>query len=170
MRGERKKYNWVKVGRSLILSDILSAIALEQIKKLDKITLLRKKRAQYLLKKLKSLRSKIILPMTSEGTDPNWHIFAIRTNKRDALQAYLQKHGIHTGIHYPIPLPALAAYKYLGHKPEDFPVAMGVKDDILSLPMHGSMPDEHVAWVIEQEIPEAIMRLGRAMEEAARSA
>src|SRR3990167_945630 len=45
MRGERKKYSWVKVGRSLILSDILSAIALEQIKKLDKITTLRRKNA-----------------------------------------------------------------------------------------------------------------------------
>ena len=53
MRGERKKYSWVKVGRSLILSDILSAIALEQIKKLDKITSLRQKNAQYFLKRLK---------------------------------------------------------------------------------------------------------------------
>src|SRR3989338_2627023 len=43
MRGERKKYSWVNIGRSLILSDILSAIALEQIKKLDKITSLRSK-------------------------------------------------------------------------------------------------------------------------------
>ena len=55
MRGERKKYSWVKVGRSLILSDILSAIALEQIKKLDEITRLRRKNAQYFLKKLKKL-------------------------------------------------------------------------------------------------------------------
>src|SRR3989344_4841465 len=78
MRGERKKYSWVKVGRSLILSDILSAIAFEQIKKLDKITSLRRKNAEYFLSKLKRLSSKIILPIVSEGTNPNWHIFAIR--------------------------------------------------------------------------------------------
>src|SRR4030042_6668210 len=50
MRGERKKYSWVKVGRSLVLSDILSAIALEQVKKLEKITKLRKRNAKYFLK------------------------------------------------------------------------------------------------------------------------
>ncbi len=55
MRGERKKYSWVHIGRSLILSDILSAIALEQIKKLEKINSLRCKNASYLLAKLKKL-------------------------------------------------------------------------------------------------------------------
>ena len=51
IRGERKKYSWIRVGRSLVLSDILSAIALEQVKKLDEITAFRKKKAQYFLKK-----------------------------------------------------------------------------------------------------------------------
>ena len=61
MRGEKKKYSWIKVGRSLILSDILAAIALEQIKKLDKITSLRNINAKYLLKKLSKLL--ILLPI-----------------------------------------------------------------------------------------------------------
>src|SRR3989344_1733509 len=65
IRGERKKYSWVRVGRSLVLSDILSAIALEQVKKLDEITAFRKKKAQYFLKKLTKLSSKIILPTIS---------------------------------------------------------------------------------------------------------
>src|SRR3989344_9631932 len=65
IRGERKKSSWVRVGRSLVLSDILSAIALEQVKKLDEITAFRKKKAQYFLKKLTKLSSKIILPTIS---------------------------------------------------------------------------------------------------------
>src|SRR3989338_5038488 len=95
MRGERKKYSWVKVGRSLILSDILSAIALEQIKKLDKITSLRQKNAQYFLKRLNRLSSRIILPQVSEGTNPNWHIFAIRIPRllRDKIIKELRNYG-----------------------------------------------------------------------------
>ena len=101
MRGERKKYSWVKVGRSLILSDILSAIALEQIRKLEKITFLRRKNAYYLLKKLQRLSSKIILPKISEGTDPNWHIFAIRVPRlaRDKVIKGLRQFGIETAFH-----------------------------------------------------------------------
>src|SRR3989337_4054910 len=87
MRGERKKYSWVKVGRSLVLSDILAAIALEQVKKLEQITSLRQKNAQYFLSKLKRLSSKIILPIVSEGTNPNWHIFAIRVPRLLRTQA-----------------------------------------------------------------------------------
>src|SRR3989338_5041540 len=95
MRGERKKYSWVRVGRSLILSDILSAIALEQVKKLDKITSLRRKNADHLLKKFAKFSSKIILPVVSEGTNPNWHIFAIRIPRllRDKIIKELRNYG-----------------------------------------------------------------------------
>lgn len=87
MRGEKKKYSWVNVGRSLVLSDILSAIALEQMKKLDKITQLRRSNADYLLSKLKNSSSKIILPFEPENCYGNWHIFAIRAPRivRDDL-------------------------------------------------------------------------------------
>src|SRR3972149_239667 len=102
MRGERKKYSWVSVGRSLILSDILASIALEQVKKLEKITTLRKRKAKYLLKKLHKLSSKVILPKESEDSDSNWHIFAIRVPRlsRNKVLEGLRTYGIEASFHY----------------------------------------------------------------------
>jgi dTDP-4-amino-4,6-dideoxygalactose transaminase len=48
-----------------------------------------------------------------------------------------------------VPLPLLKAYAYLGHRENDFPVASRLKDQILSLPIHGSMSDAQVEYVID---------------------
>jgi len=78
-----------------------------------------------------------------------YHLYVVRTRNRDKVKSMLQERGILAGIHYPIPLPFLKAYSYLGHKPEDFPVAYALKDEILSLPIYGDMPDEEVNYVVE---------------------
>ena len=156
MRGERKKYSWVKVGRSLILSDILSAIALEQIKKLDKITSLRQKNAQYFLNKLKRISSKIILPVVSAGTEPNWHIFAIRTPRLLRTQAIkgLREFGIEASFHY-LPLHASEMGKKLGYKKGDLPVTEEIASTLVRLPMHPKLkrPEiDYMAAVLEKII------------------
>ncbi|KKS83245.1 MAG: TDP-4-keto-6-deoxy-D-glucose transaminase [Candidatus Gottesmanbacteria bacterium GW2011_GWA1_43_11] len=137
MRGERRKYSWVNVGRSLILSDILSAIALEQVKKLNLITQLRKKNAEYLLKKLNKLSSKIILPQVSRGTEPNWHIFAIRVPRlmRDGVISELRSYGIEASFHY-LPLHMSLMGKKMGYKAGDLPVSEEVASTLIRLPMH----------------------------------
>ncbi|OGE35404.1 hypothetical protein A3E66_00220 [Candidatus Daviesbacteria bacterium RIFCSPHIGHO2_12_FULL_37_16] len=149
MRGERKKYSWVKVGRSLILSDILSAIALEQIKKLDKITLLRRKNSEYFLKKLKKISSKIILPRISEGTDPNWHIFAIRAPRllRDKIIKALRNYGIEASFHY-LPLHQSQMGKKLGCKTKDLPVSEEVASTLIRLPMHPKLTKSEIDYIV----------------------
>jgi dTDP-4-amino-4,6-dideoxygalactose transaminase len=82
-----------------------------------------------------------------------FHIYAIRAPKRDELADYLKSEGISTGIHYPTALPFMPAYRYLGHKPLDFPVAFRGQDQILSLPMYPELTDEmieHVAKSIRE--------------------
>ncbi len=78
-----------------------------------------------------------------------YHLFVVRVPGRDAIQATLKEAGIATGVHYPIALPSLAAYRYLGHKPEDFPIANRYAGEILSLPMFPEMTDEQVAYVCD---------------------
>jgi len=137
IRGERKKYSWVKVGRSLVLSDILAAIAHEQIKKLEKITKLRKRNAKYLLKKLHNFSSKIILPKESEYSDTNWHIFAIRVPRlsRDKVIRGLRSYGIEASFHY-LPLHTSVMGKKLGYKAGDLPVTEEVAATLIRLPMY----------------------------------
>ena len=150
MRGERRKYSWVRVGRSLVLSDILSAIALEQVKKLEKITSIRKKNAEYFLNKLKKLTSKIILPQVSEDANPNWHIFAIRVPRiiRDKVIKGLRSYGIEVSFHY-LPLHLSSMGKKLGYRRGDLPVTEEVAATLIRLPMHPRLRKSEVDYMVE---------------------
>ena len=149
IRGERKKYSWVRVGRSLVLSDILSAIALEQIKKLDKITSLREKNANYLLNKLGRLSSKVILPKISEGTEPNWHIFAVRTPRllRTKVIKGLRLYGIEASFHY-LPLHTSDMGKKNGYKKGDLPVTEEVAATLIRLPMYPRLTNSEMDYIV----------------------
>ncbi len=148
MRGERRKYSWVKVGRSLILSDILSAIALEQVKKLDEISRLRIRNAEYLLKKLKRLSGKIILPQVPKGTTPNWHIFAIRVPRlaRDRVVKGLRSYGIEASFHY-LPLHTSVMGKKLGYRKGDLPVAEEVASTLIRLPIYPGLKKTEIDFI-----------------------
>jgi dTDP-4-amino-4,6-dideoxygalactose transaminase len=76
-----------------------------------------------------------------------YHIYAIRTSQRDSLQEFLQNQGVHTGIHYPIPVHLLEAYRDLGYKKGDFPHSEKAADEVLSLPMYAELPDEAIRQV-----------------------
>ncbi|HEY2934579.1 MAG TPA: DegT/DnrJ/EryC1/StrS family aminotransferase [Acidobacteriota bacterium] len=73
--------------------------------------------------------------------EPPWsraayHLYVIRTLKRDQLKMHLAGANISTGIHYPIPLHLQKAYRTLGYKEGDFPVSEKAASEILSLPMY----------------------------------
>ena len=78
-----------------------------------------------------------------------FHLYVIRADRRDELAAYLKTRGVFTGIHYPVALPFMPAYEYLGHKPADFPVAREWMDRILSLPMYPELTDEQILHVAD---------------------
>jgi dTDP-4-amino-4,6-dideoxygalactose transaminase len=89
----------------------------------------------------------IVLPAVRPGTRHTYHLYVIRAGRRDELAAFLKQKGIETAIHYPTPLPALPAYRYLGHKPADFPVATKLQPEILSLPIFPEMTEQSVRYV-----------------------
>jgi dTDP-4-amino-4,6-dideoxygalactose transaminase len=68
-----------------------------------------------------------------------FHLYVIRTSKRDVLIEILQKEEIQFGIHYPIPIHLQPAYHYLGYKEGDFPVTEQFCKEIVSLPMYPEM-------------------------------
>ncbi len=149
MRGERKKYSWVKVGRSLILSDILSAIALEQIKKLSEITRLRIKNAEYMLKALGKMDAKLILPEIPGFATSNWHIFAIRVPRivRDDITKSLKSFGVEASFHY-LPLHSSAMGKKFGYKKRDLPVSEEVASTLIRLPIYPSLKKSEMDYIV----------------------
>jgi dTDP-4-amino-4,6-dideoxygalactose transaminase len=84
---------------------------------------------------LKDLKDSVALPVEASWTKGVYHLYVVRVQDREALQARLGEAGIGTGIHYPIPLHQQKAYQHLGYRTGDFPVTERVAREIVSLPM-----------------------------------
>jgi dTDP-4-amino-4,6-dideoxygalactose transaminase len=94
----------------------------------------------------------VVTPTERDDVRAVYHLYVVRVpdGKRDALQEYLRTQGISTGIHYPIPLPYLNAYAYLGHTDTDFPESRRASAEILSLPMFPELIDEQIEYVADR--------------------
>jgi dTDP-4-amino-4,6-dideoxygalactose transaminase len=92
----------------------------------------------------------LILPKVAPNRDHVYHLYVIRTEKRDALKKFLGDAGISTVLNYPKALPFYPAYAYLGHQPADFPVAYANQSRILSLPIYPEMTDAMINYVAAQ--------------------
>ena len=89
----------------------------------------------------------LVLPKIAPGRDHVYHLYVIRTARRDALKKHLAEAGIATVLNYPKALPFYPAYAYLKHTPADFPNAFANQGRILSIPIYPEMPDEMVVHV-----------------------
>lgn len=96
----------------------------------------------------------IVTPREIEEAKGVFHLFVVRVEKeiRKPLQEYLKEKGIQTGIHYPISLPELKAYQYLGQEQIDCPEATRASREILSLPIFPELEDNQVHYISENII------------------
>lgn len=90
--------------------------------------------------------TKIQLPFFSYKEDHVFHLFVIRCKQRDALQQYLEKHGVQTIIHYPIPPHKQQAYTVF--KTLNLPITETIHNEVLSLPISPVMSNDEVNEVI----------------------
>jgi len=96
---------------------------------------------------LADLKDSVGIPREAEWTKGVYHLYVVRVQDREALQAFLSEAGIGTGIHYPIPLHLQKAYQHLGYKKGDFPVTERVASEIVSLPMYPQLQPNQQAQV-----------------------
>jgi dTDP-4-amino-4,6-dideoxygalactose transaminase len=89
----------------------------------------------------------LVTPKIAKDRDHVYHLYVIRTAKRDELKKHLGDAGITTSLNYPRALPFYPAYAYLNHKPGDFPVAYANQSRILSLPIYPEMTEEMISHV-----------------------
>lgn len=90
-----------------------------------------------------------VTPKIAPDREHVYHLYVIRTEKRDALRKHLTGAGIATVLNYPKALPFYPAYTYLGYAPQDFPVAYANQSRILSLPIYPEMTEKMIAYVVE---------------------
>lgn len=91
----------------------------------------------------------LIVPEVMPDVRHAFHIYALRSPRRNHLQEALQEKGIQTGLHYPIPVHLQKAWAELGHRRGDFPVSERIADEELSLPMFPELTDEQIDMVCE---------------------
>ena len=89
-------------------------------------------------------------PKVAPDRDHVYHLYVVRTARRDALKAHLEAAGVATVLNYPKALPFYPAYAYLGHTPDDFPVAYRNQSRILSVPIYPEMPLDMIEYVTDQ--------------------
>jgi dTDP-4-amino-4,6-dideoxygalactose transaminase len=93
----------------------------------------------------------VVTPKATDYAEAVWHLYVVRSPNRDRLKDRLERDGIITGIHYPVPIHLQPAYRDLGYEKGDFPITEAYANQVLSLPMYPelSYPDiERIAGVI----------------------
>lgn len=94
------------------------------------------------------LRDAVVTPRVLSQAKHAYHLYVVQVEGRDKVRELLKERGIETGIHYPIPLPFLEAYRRFGYAPENFPVAAEYAKSVLSLPMHEGLTEDDQECII----------------------
>jgi dTDP-4-amino-4,6-dideoxygalactose transaminase len=144
--GRLGKYDHGLEGRNSRLDGLQAAILKAKLPYLRQWTEARRQNAAVYDRLLKDFD--IQRPVCPEYSQHVYHLYVVQVPQRELVQERLQAKGIATGIHYPIALPLLSAYKYLNATPKDFPVAAAGMGRILSLPMYAEMTEEKIGYVV----------------------
>jgi len=152
-KGETKKYEWVDIGASYLLSDINAAMLLGQLHQLEKINSGRRRLWYKYYEALKPLEEKglLKLPQLNEDqTEHNAHIFYLELKhqlQRDDFLEWLNKAGIWAIFHY-LPLHSSPYFKDKYHG-ESLPNAVKFSNNIVRLPLHMHINDEDFKHIIK---------------------
>ena len=150
--GSKKKYyNDVK-GINSRLDPLQAAFLRIKLKHLDRWNEKRIKQAMIYSNSFSDIPG-IIIPDIPDWANPCWHLYVIRTKKRDQLQQFLLENRIETLIHYPIPPHMSRAYSNLGFKKGDFPISEEIAETALSLPI-----GPHLEYNQQQIVVEKILQ------------
>ena len=146
--GEKERHNSSIMGINSRMDEIQAAILIVKFRYLEGWNRERNRIAGIYRKGITN--PKISLPDINAGIVSSFHLFVVQTEKREELREYLKRQGIDTAIHYPFPIPLQEAYKHLGHKKGDFPIAEKIMRSMLSIPLFPEMTDEEIGYVIRK--------------------
>jgi dTDP-4-amino-4,6-dideoxygalactose transaminase len=147
--GRTRKYDHDFEGINSRLDGIQASILSVKLRHLEAWTEKRRKNAYLYNEALAGLG--VVTPAELDDIRAVYHLYVIRVAKgdRDDLQKHLKSRGVSTGIHYPIALPYLNAYRHMGHGEQDFRESLKASREILSLPMFPELTAGQVDYVVD---------------------
>jgi dTDP-4-amino-4,6-dideoxygalactose transaminase len=141
--GSAVKYYNEEIGYNNRLDEMQAAFLRVKLNYIQEWTNQRKEIAQWYSEALQ-IRNDLVLPYVHENADHVYHLYVVRTSDREKLQHDLTEKGVQTMIHYPVPPHLQKAYKNLGYKEGDFPIAEEIARTCLSLPVWPGMGHDSV--------------------------
>lgn len=146
--GSREKYKHEVIGHNMRLDELQAAFLSVKLRHLNEWTRQRQEIAAWYNEALAGIGD-LILPEVGSYASHVYHLYVVRTQHRDKLQAFLTEKGIGTLIHYPIPPHLQKAYTDLGFKEGDFAIAEKLAKTSLSLPIWPGLTKAQVFLLAE---------------------
>jgi dTDP-4-amino-4,6-dideoxygalactose transaminase len=146
--GRTSKYQHDELGYGERLDALQAAVLGVKLSYLDEWNEARRGHAKLYTRLLED--SEVVTPVEAPDAHHVYHLFVVRTPRRDALIAHLQAHGIEVGVHYPVPLHRQPVYLKRGYADVVLPEAERAATEVLSLPMYPELTREQVGEVVER--------------------
>lgn len=144
--GSSEKYICDIIGTNSRLDELQASILNIKLDHIEYWTRQRIEIANMYTQKLNDL---VETPFVNNKCNHVYHLYVIKTDKRDGLKEFLQKKGIGTAIHYPIPPHLQKAYKHLGFSKGDFPIAEKLSHKSLSLPIYPGLNEFQINYICD---------------------
>jgi dTDP-3-amino-3,4,6-trideoxy-alpha-D-glucose transaminase len=146
--GESPRYHHRIVGTTARLDALQAALLRVKLRRLDARNDDRRRLGAALRAGLEG--TSVELPLAAcEGADHVYHLFVVRSDRRDSLRDHLHAHGVSTAVHYPFPIHRTEAYAPLELGPGSLPVAERLAEEICTLPLFPTMSDGEVRQIVD---------------------
>lgn len=148
-----REYGWAEryvshiTGWNSRLDEMQAAILRVKLRYLEQDNAIRRQVAERYINKLDG--SELILPLTRPDATHVFHLFVVRSERRDELQAFLKDNGVGALVHYPVPVHLQPAYRGRLPGSDEMPVTERVATEVLSLPLYPEISDTDVQTVID---------------------
>jgi len=151
--GQTEKYHHVVLGYNYRMTEMCAAVGLVQLKKLDGFIKRRRENAELLTKGIKKITG-LTPPYVKNDVRHVFYQYAVRVEddypiNRNELAGNLTKRGVGVAVHYPIPIYKQPFYEKLGYGRVVCPTVEDVCKRILSLPVHPSVTNENIAYILD---------------------
>ena len=147
-RDKNSKYYMGRIGYTSRLNSVNAAIGRVQLRRLDGWNESRRRLAALYRRHLEGVDGIVLPPSERQGEKPVYHLFVIRTRMREQVKKHLEKNGIETGVHYPVPIHLQTPYRQeYGYMEGAFPLSESLSNEVLSLPMYPTLQEDDVVRI-----------------------
>lgn len=146
--GSREKYQCESQGYNSRLDELQAALLRAKLPHLDRWNARRSELAQWYLDKIPGIFPELILPEIADWAESCWHLFVVRSERREESRQALQALGVQTLVHYPVAPHLQGAYKGCGWQQGDFPISELLHDEVFSLPTFPTITVDQLGKVL----------------------